>query len=109
MQVTITQLEYEQLLAIKQEYELLEKQTNTVILQSQFNEIRADLKLTKETIMHLLKMLGLVDENNVFKETVNYSKLIGSVMGLATGGKNKANKFEFLLALKPILEKYQSL
>lgn len=78
-------------------------------LQTENGELRADLKLIKDTVFDLLKKIGFVQPDGSFREGLDMKAVMAFAMSIATGGKKVQEQFAGISALIPLVEKYKDL
>lgn len=96
--------------SIKKELERIDKATgNLDQYLTEHNEMRADLKLIKDTVFDLLKKIGFVQPDGSFREGLDMKAVMAFAMSIATGGKKVQEQFAGISALIPLVEKYKDL
>jgi hypothetical protein len=85
------------------------------ILREENAIMNADLKVTKDVIFNILKIIGMVNDAGELEEKFKIKKAISllgdlSFKAMTESGRNEiAKEFEFVNEIKPLLEKYKNL
>ena len=79
-------------------------------LKQALEVIAGDFKVTKDAVMKIVGMIGLLDKNGDLKESIDYKQMLSTVTGIMwmTDAK-RAEQFGFIAALVPIIIKYKDI
>ena len=72
--------------------------------------LAADFKTTKDSVMKIIGMIGLLDAEGNLKESIDYKQMLGTVTRIMwmTDAK-RAEEFGFLVSMVPIILKYKDI
>ena len=72
--------------------------------------LAADFKTTKDSVMKIIGMIGLLDAEGNLKESIDYKQMLGTVTRIMwmTDAK-RAEEFGFLVQMVPIIMKYKDI
>jgi len=93
---------------LKEEKERLE--ISCAAMKVGLNDLAADFKLTKDSIMKIIGMIGLLDKKGELKENIDFKQMLGTLTRIMwMSDEKRADEFGFLAAMVPIIIKYKDI
>ncbi len=93
---------------LKEEKENLKTSCDALMLG--LNDLAADFKLTKDSIMKIIGMIGLLDKEGELKENIDFRQMLGTLTKIMwMSDEKRAEEFGFLAAMVPIIIKYKDI
>jgi len=94
--------------------QLEEKNENLAItvkgLRKGMNELAGDFKITKDSVMKIIGLIGLLDKNGELKENIDFRQMLGTVTKIMwMTDEKRAEEFGFLVSLVPLIIKYKDI
>ena len=79
-------------------------------LRQGLNEVMKDFKVTKDSVMKIIGLIGLLDKSGELKESIDFKQMLGTVTRIMWMSDDKrAEEFGFLSALVPLIIKYKDI
>lgn len=98
----------EEIKSLKEENERLKTSCDGMMVG--INDLAADFKLTKDSIMKIIGMIGLLDKEGELKENIDFRQMLGTLTKIMwMSDEKRAEEFGFLAAMVPIIIKYKDI
>ena len=79
-------------------------------LRQGLNEVMKDFKVTKDSVMKIIGLIGLLDKDGELKESIDYKQMLGTVTRIMwMNDEKRADEFGFLVHLVPLIIKYKNI